>query len=316
MMTNKPTKSLMQTIVMAQVELAVGDLPFNRQKILAVLARQPSHSLVVFPELTICGYCCQDLLLRQEFIEDCQQSLDLILKQAPHNSFVLGLPKYIDGELYNLLVVIEQGQIVAEYRKQHLPTYEIYDEARYFKAGFQPGRVEIMGRTLGLLICEDIWRPSCVDALAALSPIDLALDLVLVINASPFEQDKRQTRQQLLHRASTTLGCPVCYVNLTGAQDELVFDGRSLWVDAHQQISWHLPMCLESVVRVDWQQPKPIPVSNITLTDSAGSDPFNHRLVQLNRYLINEENSDGENSDEDRPCQLLHCFAEGFKELH
>ena len=142
-------------------------------------------------------------------------------------TLVFGYPESSDGKLYNSLAVVDQGKLLATYRKQCLPNYQVFDERRYFQAGNQPCVLEIHGLRLGFTICEDLWEEMPTQQFEHQS-----LDLLLNINASPFHRGKACERRQLLKRRAQAIGAPIAYVNLVGGQDELVFDGGSLAVDS------------------------------------------------------------------------------------
>ncbi len=223
-------------VTLAQINLIVGAISKNTQQVIDVIAAQTDADLIVFPELTITGYPPEDLLLRHDLYHQVQVSLQRIAAAATHSAIIIGYPERADGVLYNSAAVLYQGQVLANYRKQRLPQYGVFDEQRYFSAGDTPCSFEFRGHRIGLLICEDIWHPQ---PLAALS--DLQVDWVVVINASPFERNKRSQRLQMLQQRSSECQRPLLYLNLVGGQDELVFDGRSMVLDGNGDIAAELP---------------------------------------------------------------------------
>ena len=218
------------TVVMAQLNLVVGATDDNTT-LLIDSARQAiaefNAQFVVFPELTLTSYPPEDLLLRPSLAPRMKEAMDRILAAKLPTTLVFGYPESYEGKLYNSLAIVDQGKLLATYRKQCLPNYQVFDERRYFQAGDQPCVLEINGLRLGFTICEDLWEEGPTQQLEHQS-----LDLLLNINASPFHRGKASERRQLLMRRARVIGAPITYVNLVGGQDELVFDGGSLVVDS------------------------------------------------------------------------------------
>lgn len=229
-------------VTLAQINLTVGAISKNTQQVIDIIAAQTDADVIVFPELTITGYPPEDLLLRHDLYHQVQASLQRIAAAATQAAVIIGYPERADGVLYNSAVVLYQGQVLANYRKQRLPQYGVFDEQRYFSPGAQPCSFEFRGHRIGLLICEDIWH---APPLAALS--DLHVDWVVVINASPFERNKRSQRLQMLQQRSSECQRPLLYLNLVGGQDELVFDGRSMVLDGNGDIAAELPHVEQSI---------------------------------------------------------------------
>ena len=235
-------------LALAQFNPVVGDLSGNGRRILAACleAAAASADLVVTPELSLWGYPPRDLLLLPARLAEQQQALDQLAAdlaaQAPELALLVGLaepcPDRRHPALHNAVALVEGGRWRVVARKQLLPSYDVFDERRYFRPAAAPSPVlelERGGRRwrLGLTICEDLWveeelleqRLEGPDPIAALQP--LQLDLLLNLSASPYGLGKLALRQQLAGRAATRLGCPVVYVNQVGGNDELVFDGAS-----------------------------------------------------------------------------------------
>ncbi len=222
------TKSF--TLVMAQLNFVVGATEDNTTLLLDS-ARKAIEDfdarIVVFPELTLTSYPPEDLLLRPSLARRMDEAMVRILAAKLPATLVFGYPETHEGNLYNSLAVVDQGKLIANYRKQCLPNYQVFDERRYFKAGNQPCIAEVNGLRLGFTICEDLWDEGPTSQLACES-----LDLLVNINASPFHRGKAMERRRLLARRAGAIGAPITYVNLVGGQDELVFDGGSLVVDS------------------------------------------------------------------------------------
>lgn len=237
-------------IVMAQINLLVGDVPGNVDKVLsaAVRARDEFHAqLVVFPELTLTGYPPEDLLLHSALRREVEQGVARIRNAVRGIDVMLGYPLYRDDHIYNATGVFADGALQAEYRKQELPNYSVFDEKRYFTPGDSAGVVRVAGVPLGLNICEDIWHsgPACQAAAAGAK-------LIVVTNASPFEAGKQQQRERELRQRVRDTGTPFMYVNLVGGQDELVFDGGSLVMNAEGAVTARAPNFTEGLFPVDF----------------------------------------------------------------
>jgi NAD+ synthase (glutamine-hydrolysing) len=222
-------------IVMAQMNTLVGDFDGNTAKVIDAVTRakeERARSVVVFPELTLCGYPPEDLLLRDSIKLRVEQSLAQICAQVDGDIHVIvGYPRREGDKLYNVAGVIHNGKIIAEYRKQHLPNYQVFDEKRYFVAGTGPCVVSIEGISVAITICEDIWEDApTVQAAAA------GAQLMINLNASPYHLGKSGERRELVSRQARAGGFPIVYVNQVGGQDELVFDGGSFVVSASGEV--------------------------------------------------------------------------------
>lgn len=232
-------------VAMAQLNLLVGDIPGNTGRIIdtALKARDELNAdLVLFPELALTGYPPEDLLLRPSIEQRVQAALEQIFAAVSGITLVVGYPRYRDGVLYNMAGVIRDGELVHEYAKQCLPNFEVFDEKRYFTAGREPGLFEHQGVRIGLSICEDIWHTAPMEQLQA-----AGVQLVLSLNASPFHIGKPDQRRDVLRRRVWQLGCPLAYLNLTGGQDELVFDGGSMLVSAQGEVLFQGDCCEEGL---------------------------------------------------------------------
>jgi NAD+ synthase (glutamine-hydrolysing) len=218
-------------ILMAQMNTLVGDFDGNTDKVLAVIERAESlHQapVVVFPELTLSGYPPEDLLLRPSIGRRVEQSLQRICAAMRGDAWVVvGYPLMTSGKLYNVAGVLYRGEIRAQYRKQCLPNYQVFDEKRYFASGAEPCVIDIAGVRVGLSICEDIWEVEPTAQAAA-----AGAQLLLNINSSPYHRGKRGERWELVGQRARDSHLPIVYVNQVGGQDELVFDGGSFAVAA------------------------------------------------------------------------------------
>lgn len=226
---------------LAQLNPTVGDLTGNRRKILdayATLVAQGAE-LVIFPELIVCGYPPRDLLLKQRFVPDVIESTRQIASAIGEVPAIIGtVALNCTGQgraFFNAAVFCHRGQIVATAHKCLLPTYDVFDEDRYFEPAAAPTVVIHQGRKIGITICEDIWTHPMVNTRRLYHGLDpvaqlgaLKCDLMVNLSASPWHYGKGDVRIKIITDSACTLGCPVVYVNAVGGNDELIFDGRSL----------------------------------------------------------------------------------------
>ncbi|HET9213758.1 MAG TPA: NAD+ synthase [Gaiellaceae bacterium] len=235
-------------LALAQIDTVVGDLDGNRDRILARLeeARSAGADLVLFPELAVTGYPPEDLLLRPDFLRAAARTLEQVAAETAGIAALVGTP-HLDRDLFNACAVCVDGKIEAVYRKQFLPNYGVFDEDRYF----QPGRELVLlrcGETLvGPTVCEDIWQPGP-------PATDLALagaHVVANISASPFHVGKGAEREEMLATRARDNSCWIVYLNAVGAQDELIFDGRSLVLDENGDVVARGPAFEEALLLVD-----------------------------------------------------------------
>ncbi|MEM8561156.1 MAG: NAD+ synthase [Pseudomonadota bacterium] len=237
------------SIVMAQINTHVGDFEGNAVKVVDVVSRVEAKgcpTVVVFPELTLSGYPPEDLLLRPSIENRVQQALARVLAEIdPDIYVVIGFPRRVEHGLYNVAAVLHRGQIQAEYRKQALPNYQVFDEKRYFTAGNEPCLVDIAGAKVALSICEDIWEPGPTQQAKA-----AGAHVVININSSPYHIGKRQERWDLLGTRARESGLPIIYVNQVGGQDELVFDGGSFAVTSTGEVLAAAPNFTEGEYRI------------------------------------------------------------------
>jgi len=226
------TKNL--RICMAQLNMSVGDIDGNVEQIIhaATHARDDLQAdLIVFPELTITGYPPEDLLLRPGFTMAALRGLEQVKQVVSGIDVVIGYPIQESAGLYNAAALIRDGKIVGSYHKQYLPNYSVFDEKRYFVAGQDACVMDVKGVSVALTICEDIWSPAPMQQAA-----DAGAQLMLNLNASPFHINKQEEREAILYARCTETSLPIVYVNSVGGQDELVFDGGSMVINAEGEI--------------------------------------------------------------------------------
>ncbi|MEO6186960.1 MAG: NAD+ synthase [Steroidobacteraceae bacterium] len=244
-------------MALAQLNLLVGDVQGNAARVreTALRARAMGADLVVFPELTLSGYPPEDLLFHRGLRIQVQQALLELARDVNDAgsglpAMFVGYPEYEGSDsaplIYNAAQLLVPGQVPVNYRKNCLPNYRVFDEKRYFTPGTGPAVVQFRGVALGLTICEDVW-----EAEPSRNSRAAGAELLIVINASPYEQRKQREREAVLRQRVTETGLPVVYVNLVGGQDELVFDGRSCVLDRHGAAVLRAPAFEESLVCVD-----------------------------------------------------------------
>jgi len=236
-------------VVMAQLDLIVGDIDSNTELLLSSARRAIAEfeaDLIAFPELTLTGYPPEDLLLRPSLQPRISNAIDQILAADLNIYLVFGHPLKEGDSLFNALSIIKGGKLLATYRKQCLPNYLVFDERRYFDAGNEPLVMEIAGSNIAFSICEDMWESAPIELVKS-----RCADLLININASPFSINKLSERQRLLKQQSIKGGFPIIYVNLVGGQDELVFDGGSMAIAATGECKYLAPRFEEGLYLVD-----------------------------------------------------------------
>jgi NAD+ synthase (glutamine-hydrolysing) len=235
----------------AQINPTVGDLEGNAALVLEqyrALVEQGAN-LVLTPELALTGYPPQDLLFQSGFVEVNLSQLDGLARSVGETPLVVGYVDFFEGPgrpFRNAAAVLERGKVVARIYKALLPNYDVFDEARYFEPGTPVAPLELLGRRIGITLCEDIWdAPYLPRAYYGQSPLASLVaqgaDLILNLSASPFTLGKPQQRVEMLASLATRYGVPIAYCNCVGANDQLVFDGNSLLMGADGQLLLALP---------------------------------------------------------------------------
>jgi NAD+ synthase (glutamine-hydrolysing) len=254
---------------LAQINTTVGDLAGNRRRILDAYAAlvDKGAQLVVFPELAVCGYPPRDLLFKRHFVPDVEASLGMIAEAVGEVPALIGtVATNASGTgrpFFNSAAFCHRGKVAAVTRKCLLPTYDVFDEDRYFEPSAQPAVLTHAGVRLGVTICEDIWTHPMISTRRLYNGMDpvkqlaaLKCDLMVNLSASPWNDGKGGVRQTLVTDAARIIGCPVAYVNAVGGNDELIFDGRSLVSDASGRVVAGLAAFAEDLSVVETHAPR------------------------------------------------------------
>jgi NAD+ synthase (glutamine-hydrolysing) len=236
--------------VLAQLNLVVGDVEGNTSRIIAAANRardELSADVVMMPELAVSGYPPEDLLFHSGMRSQVARSIGRLKAEVRGITLIAGYPEYDGDHIFNSALVVRDGTVLANHRKACLPNYRVFDEKRYFTPGTKPTVVELNGIKAGILVCEDIWEPE-----PAGQACGAGAEVLLVINASPYEVNKQAQREvEVAGRRVAETGIPLVFVNLLGGQDELVFDGNSFVMNAGGQVTMRAPAFTEGLYGVD-----------------------------------------------------------------
>jgi NAD+ synthase (glutamine-hydrolysing) len=234
---------------LAQYDFPVGAVARNGERVRELMAQardQHGVQLIAFPELTLSGYPPEDLLLRPSFLAACQRELASVTQSAVGIAAYVGHPHSM-GEVYNAASLLAAGGVVFTAHKQALPNYTVFDEKRYFRPGHDSTVTDFSGVRVGWLVCEDIWEPEPAARAAA-----QGAELLIVINASPFDVGKAAQRDELLARRARENNVAIVYLNLVGGQDDLLFDGGSLLVEADGSIAARAPVFVDALLIAEY----------------------------------------------------------------
>ncbi|MBX3709268.1 MAG: NAD+ synthase [Gammaproteobacteria bacterium] len=236
-------------VVLAQLNLQVGDIKGNLEKHIraAITARDKySADVIIFPELSLTGYPPEDLLLRPSFISASNEALQQLIAEIQDIYCLVGHPHTDNQHLFNACSLIYSGKVIGCYAKQRLPNYSVFDECRYFEPGKQSCVLSIGGISTGFVICEDLWKLGPTQEAAA-----QGAQIIFSPNASPFEISKHEQRVSVLAKRAKHNQLPIIYVNQVGGQDELVFDGGSMVINANGEICQFAGFFNETLLPVD-----------------------------------------------------------------
>ncbi len=232
-------------LAIAQLNLTVGDIAGNAAKLLAAAkeAHAAGAELLLTPEMSICGYPAEDLVLRRDFAVACAAAVQQLAAGAPAElMLIVGYPERSEDGLFNAAALLRGGKIEKVYRKHHLPNHSVFDEQRVFDSGDAPCVFACGGVKFGINICGDIWEPG-----PATRAMEAGADWLLVPNASPYHLNKERERVAVARSRQVESGLPIVYANLVGGQDELVFDGASFMLNADGEVVAQCPAWQEGV---------------------------------------------------------------------
>ncbi|NNF50890.1 MAG: NAD+ synthase [Gammaproteobacteria bacterium] len=238
-------------VALAQLNFTVGDVVGNTSKVIAEALRARDEfgaDFVLFPELTLTGYPPEDLLFHAGLKRKVADSVRRVVDETTGIAVMFGYPEYSNGDIYNAAALVKDGKFLARYRKRLLPNYSVFDEKRYFKPGDGPVIAKVGGVKVGLAICEDIWEPGPVE-----STVAAGAQLIFNINASPYSIGVQKRREKVLRARVAATGIPIAHVNYCCGQDELVFDGRSLVMDAGGGIKLLAPVFEEGIFVAEFE---------------------------------------------------------------
>jgi NAD+ synthase (glutamine-hydrolysing) len=278
-------------IALAQINTCVGDIPGNTALVIdrCRAAHALGAHLIAFPEMTTTGYPVEDLALRESFQRAAARAVETIAVTL--NDEGLGALTVVLGTLgvskqarpFNQAAVIQHGSVSKRYNKHHLPNYGVFDERRIFAAGEESCVIEVGGKRVGVVICEDIWQDG-----GPVSQMDDAdIQLLVVLNGSPFEEGKGHIRTELAQRRAAEVAAPVAYVNLWGGQDDLVFDGHSFIVGADGRLLAGAPGFADAMIV--WDVPEDHetpPASEVTAPLSEDAKTYWACVTGLRDYVL------------------------------
>jgi NAD+ synthase (glutamine-hydrolysing) len=236
-------------LALAQFDFPVGAVAANAGRVRTLMreARAGGADLLVCPELALSGYPPEDLLLRPSFLAACQAELDVLATEADGLAALVGFP-HSTGVVYNGAAILREGRVVQIAHKHALPNYGVFDDKRYFEPGHAVTVTTLRGVRIGVLICEDAWRPEPVAAAAR-----AGAELVIVINASPFDMAKQARREAMLAERARETGCAIAYLNTVGGQDEVVYDGASLLVNGDGSVVARAPAFVDALLWAEFE---------------------------------------------------------------
>jgi len=253
---------------MCQIDTTVGDFVENVEKVCEIVTKEKNseYDIFIFPELTITGYPPLDLLDKKTFIEEQNQGLQTILDKTKDNNalIILGCVEFNKGsgrKLFNTAIVCHKGEIIYRYHKRLLPTYDVFDEARYFEPGKNAGIFYYMDKRIGLLICEDLWYDNKIYNINPVQELfEANVNLIISINASPSVVGKFEEKLEMIANISKKYGTPIVYVNQVGGNDDIVFDGNSFATNKRGDVVIQLPAFEENIhgIREDLIEVHPV----------------------------------------------------------
>jgi len=280
-------------IALAQLNPVMGDIAGNLARARAARRQAAGADVILFSELFIVGYSPEDLVLKPALQEDARAAVEELAKDTADGgpAILMGAPWAQDGKLYNAVLLLDGGKVVAHTYKVDLPNYGVFDEKRVFAAGTPPSPLHVRGVMLGVPVCEDIWTQGVTACLA-----DMGAEILCVPNGSPFEAGKEDVRLKLAASRVNETGLPLVYLNQLGGQDEVVYDGASFVLNPDGAIAVALPGWNERVAITEWrrdQNGKWICAPGETFVAEDRSSQVYHAMMLALRDYVNKNRFPG-----------------------
>ena len=293
-------------IALAQINPTVGDLTGNVLKIKKFIkkAEEVNSDIIVFPELSITGYPPEDLLLKSHFIED---NIKAAKEVAKHTSNIIAIYGFVEKEnkkIFNSAAISHNQQLLGTQKKIYLPNYGVFDEKRYFSSGHSHSLINLENSTVGINICEDIWHPNPTKNLAA-----SGVSTILNINGSPFQIGKIEERKKLLIKRAKENKVNIAYVNMVGGQDELVFDGGSMFINLDGKIQVMGPQFSEKLLVYDLDEHQH---QHRTQSITYSTNSINIKASKNKKHILEKFNTKQESPTEED--QILQALILGTKD--
>jgi len=293
-------------IALAQINPTVGDLTGNVLKIKKFIkkAEDVNSDIVVFPELSITGYPPEDLLLKSHFIEDNVKAAKEVAKHTSNIIAIYGFVEKENNKIFNSAAISHNQQLLGTQKKIYLPNYGVFDEKRYFSSGHSHSLINLENSTVGINICEDIWYPNPTKNLAV-----SGVSTILNINGSPFQIGKIEERKKLLIKRAKENKVNIAYVNMVGGQDELVFDGGSMFINFDGKIQVMGPQFTEKLLVYDLDEHKN---QDRTQSITYSTNSINIKAFKNKKHILEKFNTKQEFSIEED--QILQALILGTKD--
>lgn len=237
-------------ITLAQINPIVGNIEYNLNKIRKIRDESPAlTNLIIFPELALCGYPPEDLVLKPFFLARVQEAVDQLIKESDGKYIALSVPLKLHNNIQSALHIIGEGKILGTIYKHNLPNYGVFDEARVFTPGAPAEPISVHGHKIGFIVCEDTWTPAVANNLK-----QCGAEMLISVNASPYEITKHDQRMKIARARVKETGLPLIYVNQCGGQDEIIFDGASFVLNEQGDVILQAEEFVEDIHHTAWHR--------------------------------------------------------------